>query len=256
METGLKDRVAIVTGGGQGLGEGIALGLATEGCHIVVAGRHKTTVEATASRVQALGRKALAFQVDVSSWEQVRTMVDQVAAEFGRIDILINNAGISPKKDGRKIPVHEIEPEQWDLVMAVNLKGHFLCIKAVVPIMIQQRFGRIVNMSSQTARGGHWGAAGPAYAASKGGIEALTRFTAHELAPYGILVNALAPGIINTPLRKQTLPEVDNIALAGIPLGRFGTTEEVTSAAIFLASDLAGYVTGEIMDVNGGSVIN
>jgi len=256
MEKHLTDRVAIVTGGGQGIGEGIALGLAAEGCHIVVVDQNKTTAEATASRVQALGRKALAFQVDVSSWEQVRTMVDQVAKQFGRIDILVNNAGISPKKDGRKIPVHEIEPEQWDLVMGVNLKGAFHCLKAVAPIMIRQRSGRIISMSSQAAKIGFSGAAAAHYSVSKAGLSALTRFAAYELAPYGILVNALSPGTVNTPMRKQTIPEVDNLALAGIPLGRFGTIGEVVNAVVFLASDLASYITGEIMDVNGGSVMD
>jgi len=196
MDTHLTDRVAIVTGGGQGIGEGIAQKLAVEGSHVVVVDQNQATAEAAAARIRALGRKALAFQVDVSAWDQVRTMVDRVAAEFGRIDILVNNAGISPKKDGRKILVHEIEPDQWDLVMAVNLKGVFHCIKAV------------------------------------------------------------APGTIQTPMRKLTIPELDKLAIAGIPQGRFGTIDEVANAVVFLASDLASYITGEIMDVNGGSVID
>jgi 3-oxoacyl-[acyl-carrier protein] reductase len=256
METHLTDRVAIVTGGGQGIGEGIALALAREGSHLVVADQNKASAEATASRVQALGRKALACQVDVSSWDQVRSMVDQVAAQFGRIDILVNNAGISPKKDGRKIPVHEIEPEQWDVVMGVNLKGAFLCLKAVAPIMIRQRSGRIINMSSQAAKLGVSGSAAAHYAASKAGLSALTRFAAHELAPHGILVNAIAPGFIQTAMRSLAVPEAWDRALAGIPLGRFGTIDEVANAVVFLASDLASYVTGEIMDVNGGSLID
>ena len=256
MDTHLADRVAIVTGGGQGIGEGIALALAGEGCHLVVADQNQAGAESCVSRIRALGRKALAFPVDVSSWDQVRTMVDQVAAQFGRIDILVNNAGISPKKDGRKILVHEIEPEQWDLVMAVNLKGAFHCIKAVIPIMMRQRYGRIVSISSQSAKIGFSGPAAAHYAASKAGLSALTRFAAHELAPYGILVNAVAPGTIQTPMRRLTIPEVDNLAIAGIPLGRFGTIDEVVNAVVFLASDVASYITGEIMDVNGGSVID
>jgi 3-oxoacyl-[acyl-carrier protein] reductase len=256
METHLPDRVAIVTGAGQGIGQGIALALAAEGCHIVVAELNRTTAEATASRVQALGRKALAFQVDVSAWEQVRTMVDRAATELGRIDILINNAGISPKKDGRKIPVHEIESEQWEYVLAVNLTGAFHCLKAVVPIMIRQRSGRIVNISSQAAKIGFSGPAAAHYAASKAGLSALTRFAAHELAPHGILVNAIAPGFIDTAMRGRATPDSWERALAGIPLGRFGTIDEVAKAVVFLVSDLATYVTGEIMDVNGGSLID
>ena len=256
MDTHLADRVAIVTGGGQGIGEGIALKLAAEGSHVVVVDQNEATAEAVASHIRARGRKALAFQVDVSAWDQVRTMVERVAAEFGRIDILVNNAGISPKKDGRKILVHEIQPEQWDLVMAVNLKGAFHCIKAVAPIMMKQRYGRIVSISSQSAKIGVSGPAAAHYAASKAGVSALTRFAAHEFAPYGILVNAIAPGTIQTPMRKLTIPEVDNLAIAGIPLGRFGTIEEVANAVVFLASELASYITGEILDVNGGSVID
>ncbi|MBI2561676.1 MAG: SDR family oxidoreductase [candidate division NC10 bacterium] len=256
MDTHLTDRVAIVTGGGQGIGEGIAQKLAAEGCHVVVVDQNQATAEAAASRIRALGRKALGFPVNVSSWDQVRSMVDRVAAEFGRVDILVNNAGISPKKDGRKILVHEIEPEQWDLVMAVNLKGVFHCIKAVVPIMMRQRSGRIVSISSQAAKIGFSGPAASHYAASKAGVSALTRFAAHELAPYNILVNAVAPGTIQTPMRKLTIPELDNLAIAGIPQGRFGTIDEVANAVVFLASDLASYITGEIMDVNGGSVVD
>ncbi len=256
MDTHLADRIAIVTGGGQGIGEGIALKLATEGANVVVVDQHEATAEASASRIRDLGRKALAFPVDVSSWDQVRAMVDRVAGEFGRIDILVNNAGISPKKDGRKILVHEIEPDQWDLVMAVNLKGAFHGIKAVAPIMMRQRYGRIVSISSQLAKIGFSEVAAAHYAASKAGLSALTRFAAHELAPYGILVNAVAPGTIQTPLRKLTAPKVDNLLIAGIPLARFGTVDEVANAVVFLASDLAGYITGEIMDVNGGSVID
>ena len=256
METHLTDRVAIVTGGGQGIGEGIALALAREGCNLVIVDQNKTTAEATASRIQALGRKALAFQVDVSSWDQVRSMVDRVEAEFGRIDILVNDAGISPKKDGRKIPVHEIDPEQWDLVMAVNCKGAFHCLKAVVPIMIRQRKGRIISISSHSAKSGSGGPAAAHYAASKAGLSALTRFAAHELAPHGILVNAVAPGTVLTPMSKLTLPEVYNQILTSIPLGRFSTIDEVANAVVFLASDLASYITGEIMDVNGGSLID
>ncbi len=256
MDTHLADRVAIVTGGGQGIGEGIALTLAAEGSHVMVVDQNGATAESAASRIRALGRKALAFPVDVSAWDQVRSMMDQVAAEFGRIDILVNNAGISPKMDGRKVLVHEIEPDQWDLVMAVNLKGAFHCIKAVIPIMMRQRSGRIVNISSQAAKVGFSGPAAVHYAASKAGLSALTRFAAHELAPYGIQVNAIAPGTIQTPMRKLTIPEVDNLAIAGIPLGRFGSIDEVANAVVFLASDLASYITGEIMDVNGGSVID
>ncbi len=255
METGLWDRVAIVTGGGQGIGEGIALALAREGSHVVVVDKNKATAEASASRVQALGRKALAFQADVTSWEHVSDMAGQVVAQLGRIDILVNNAGISPKREGLKIPVHEIAPDQWDLVMAVNLKGAFLCLKAVAPIMIRQHYGRIISISSHSAKTGYTGRAAAHYAASKAGVAALTRFAAHELAPYGILVNAVAPGTVLTPMHRAS-PEWDSKLIAGIPLGRFSQINEIANAVVFLASDLASYVTGEIMDVNGGALID
>lgn len=256
MESGLMNRVAVVTGGGRGIGEGIGLRLAAEGAHVVVADRDHETARAVADRIRQLGRKALACEVDVTSWDQVQAMMAQALQALGRIDILVNNAGISPKLDGRKILIHEIDPAQWDQVLAVNLKGAFHCAKAIIPHMMAQRYGRIVSISSISAKTGWAGPAAAHYAASKAGLAALTRFMAHELAPYNILCNALTPGRIETPMRALSNAEENEAMRMRIPLQRFGTIEEVADLVVFLVSDLASYITGEIVDVNGGWLID
>ncbi len=256
MESGLMNRVAVVTGGGRGIGEGIGLRLAAEGAHVVVADRDLETARAVADRIRQLGRKALACEVDVTSWDQVQAMMAQALQALGRIDILVNNAGISPKLDGRKILIHEIDPAQWDQVLAVNLKGAFHCAKAIIPHMMAQRYGRIVSISSISAKTGWAGPAAAHYAASKAGLAALTRFMAHELAPYNILCNALTPGRIETPMRALSNAEENEAMRMRIPLQRFGTIEEVANLIVFLASDLASYITGEIVDINGGWLID
>ncbi len=256
MESGLMNRVAVVTGGGRGIGEGIGLRLAADGAHVVVADRDLETARAVADRIRQLGRKALACEVDVTSWDQVQAMMAQALQALGRIDILVNNAGISPKLDGRKILIHEIDPAQWDQVLAVNLKGAFHCAKAIIPHMMAQRYGRIVSISSISAKTGWAGPAAAHYAASKAGLAALTRFMAHELAPYNILCNALTPGRIETPMRALSNAEENEAMRMRIPLQRFGTIEEVANLIVFLASDLASYITGEIVDINGGWLID
>ncbi len=256
MDCGLMNRVAVVTGGGRGIGEGIALRLASEGADVVIADQDPQTAKAAAEKVGRAGRKALGCGVDVTSWDQVQGMVGEAIRTLGRIDILVNNAGISPKLDGRKILIHEIDPDQWDQVLAVNLKGAFHCAKAVIPQMLAQRSGRIVSIASISAKTGWAGPAAAHYAASKAGLAALTRFMAHELAPYNILCNALAPGRIETPMRALSNEEENEAMRMRIPLQRFGTIEEVANLVVFLASDLASYITGEIVDVNGGWLID
>jgi 3-oxoacyl-[acyl-carrier protein] reductase len=256
MECHLVNRVALITGGGRGIGEGIALRLASEGADVVIADQDPATAKEGAAKVQKAGRRALACGVDVASWDQVQAMVSQAIQAFGRIDILVNNAGISPKVDGRKILVHEIDPDQWDQVLAVNLKGAFHCAKAVIPHMIGQKSGRIVSIASISAKTGWAGPAAAHYAASKAGLAALTRFMAYELAPYNILCNALAPGRIETPMRALSNAEENEAMRAQIPLQRFGTIEEVANLVLFLVSDLASYITGEIVDINGGWLID
>jgi 3-oxoacyl-[acyl-carrier protein] reductase len=256
MDCHLGNRVALITGGGRGIGEGIALRFAAEGATVVIADQNPETAAAAADKVRQLGRKALACGVDVASWDQVQAMVSQAIQAFGRIDILVNNAGISPKVEGRKILIHEIDPDQWDQVLAVNLKGAFHCAKAVIPHMMAQKSGWIVSLASISAKTGWAGPAAAHYAASKAGLAALTRFMAYELAPYNILCNALAPGRIETPMRALSNAEENEAMRVQIPLQRFGTIEEVANVVVFLASDLASYITGEIVDVNGGWLID
>ena len=256
MDCHLTNRVAVVTGGGRGIGEGIALRLAAEGADVVVADQDPGTAKAVAGKIEKTGRRALACGVDVTSWDQVQGMVAQAIRDLGRIDILVNNAGISPKLDGRKILVHEIDPAQWDQVLAVNLKGAFHCAKAIIPHMMAQKSGRIVSIASISAKTGWAGPAGAHYAASKAGLAALTRFMAHELAPYNILCNALAPGRIETPMRALSNAEENEAMRVRIPLGRFGSVDEVANLVLFLVSDFASYITGEITDINGGWLID
>ena len=256
MDDLLKDRIAVVTGAGQGLGEGIATRFAAEGADVVVVDQNTETAERVAGTIQQRGRKALAHRVDVTSWEQVQTMTAEAIQMFGHIDILVNNAGISPKRDGRRIPIHEIDIEQWDQVMAINLKGAFLCAKAIVPHMMARRYGRILNMSSIASKVGWSGPSGAHYAASKAGLTALTRFMAYELAPHNILCNALAPGRIMTPMLAQGDADENEASRLQIPLQRFGTIEEVASLATFLVSDQAAYITGETVAITGGWLIS
>ncbi len=248
----LKDRVAVVTGAGQGLGEGIAIRFAGEGADVVVVDQNIETAKRVADTVQQRGRSALACRADVTSWEQVQAMTTEAIQLFVHIDILGNNAGISPKKNGRRIPIHEVDSAQWDQVVATNIKGAFLCAKAIIPHMMARRYGRILNMSSIASRVGWSGPSGAHYAASKAGLSALTRFMAYELAPYNILCNAMAPGRIMTPMLAEGNPEENEANRLQIPLRRFGTIEEVANLAAFLVSDHSSYITGETVAITGG----
>ena len=254
MDLKLQNQVGIVTGAGQGIGEAIALALANEGVDVAVAGLHIDTVSETARKIEKLGRKALPVKVDVSSAQEVEQMVDSVISKFGKIDILINNAGVSfRKKDGRRAYVIEIDESEWDRVIAVNLKGVFNCCKYVLPHMIKRNSGSIINISSSSAKlvdlrvpsGAH-------YNASKAGISNLTMSLANEVAPYGIRVNAIAPGRIITSMAKTSLPDIEEVIRKATPLGRAGLPEEIAKVVLFLASHMSSFVTGEILDVNGG----
>ncbi len=205
MDFHLKDRVAVVTGAGQGLGEGIAIRFAAEGADVVVVDQNIETARGVADTIQQRGRRALACRADVTSWEQVRAMTTEAIQAFRHIDILVNNAGISPKQNGRRIPIQEIDPAQWDQVMGINLGGAFLCAKAIIPHMMAQRYGRILNMSSIAGKVGWSGPSGAHYGASKAGLVGLTRFMAYELGPYNILCNALPQAVFRRPcLPKAT----------------------------------------------------
>lgn len=250
METerfGLIGKAAIVTGGGQGIGKGIALALAEFGADVIVAERDPETAEAAAAEIRGLGRKALALVTDVREPEQINNMVEKSVDEFGRVDILVNNAGGMFRAD-----VASISEGGWDAIIRINLKSTFLCCKAVSELMVEKKTGgSIINISSVNGLSGTPGSA--AYGAAKAGIINFTQSLALELAPYGIRVNAIAPGVIDTPGTSQWMtPERESEVQKGIPLARRGKPEDIAGAAIYLVSDLADYVTGQTIVVDGG----
>ena len=246
----IKDRVAVITGSGQGIGKAIALTFAREGAKIVVNDIPFNEAKAleTVEELRKLGVEAELFLADVSKEDEVNSMVEKVLQRFGRIEILVNNAGIN--RDGL---VHKGNLSNWEAVMAVNLTGPFNCTKAVLPSMRGQGYGRIVNLSSLTARIGIFGTG--YYATSKSGLIGLTKVTAVENATKGITCNALAPGYINTDMMNKYPAEQLKALIATIPVGRFAEPEEVADAALFLAADSSSYITGAVLDINGGSYI-
>ena len=242
----LTNRVALVTGASRGIGEAIALALAREGADVAINGRNIERLEVVASEIRDMKRRVLITKADVSVSSQVSRMVKTVLDEFARVDILVNNAGIY-----ETISLEEMTEAQWDRIMAVNLKGTFNCSKAVISFMKQQRWGKIVNIASDA---GKTGGVMPVahYAASKAGIISFTKSLATEFAPYGVNVNAVSPGIIETEMAGIVVKK----RKVSIPLGRIGTPEDVANAVLFLVSDEASYITGEILDVNGGLVMD
>jgi 3-oxoacyl-[acyl-carrier protein] reductase len=244
----LRDQVAIVTGAGGGIGAAIALALADAGANVVVNDVAAEAAQPVAAQVEERGVRALVSTADITDPDQVQAMVQAVTEQFGRIDILVNNAGIT--RDSLLVRMGE---QQWDQVLDVNLKGAFLCSKAVARTMMKQRHGRIVNMASVAGVAGNVGQAN--YAASKGGLIAMTKTVAQELAGRNITCNALAPGFIDTPMTQQLPEEARNAWLERIPLGRAGTPEDVAAAVLFLASPAAGYMTGQVINVDGGLIM-
>ncbi len=245
----LKDKVSIVTGGGQGLGRAIGLTLAERGADIVIFDLNIESADKVAEEIQSTGRKALSLKVDVSKFSEVEMMVDRVLKEFGRIDILVNNAGISLVAF-----VEDMTEEDWDRVMTVNLKSVFLCSKAVMGTMKKQRSGRIVNLGSVAGKIGGFRTC--AYSVSKAGIICFTKVLARELASFGITVNAVAPGMIDTEMAQNISGGDFSRYLKSIPLGKIGSPEDVANTVAFLVSDEARYITGEIVDVNGGMLMD
>ena len=246
----IENRVALITGSSQGIGKAIALTFAREGASIAVNDILFNEEKAlqTVEEIRSLGVEAELFLADVSREGEVDAMVAAVQARFGRLDILVNNAGIN--RDGL---LHKASLDNWEAVMAVNLTGPFNCTKAVLPGMRTQGYGRIVNLSSLTARIGVFGTG--YYATSKAGLIGLTKVTAVENVTKGITCNALAPGYINTDMMNKYPAEQTAALIAKIPMGRFAEPTEVADAALFLASDSSSYITGAVLDINGGSFI-
>ncbi|MBT3487748.1 MAG: 3-oxoacyl-[acyl-carrier-protein] reductase [Desulfobacula sp.] len=239
---------ALVTGSGGGIGKSIALLLAEMGADIVVNDVSIENAQQTAREIISKGQKTIVSNANVVNDTQVKDMFESIASEFGRIDILVNNAGIT--KDSLLMDMRE---DQWDQVMDVNLKGVFLCCKYAAKMMSDQQYGKIINISSASGQAGNIGQVN--YAASKGGVIAITKTLAKELARYNINVNAVAPGFIRTPM-TQTVPEkVVNYLIGQIPLKRMGEPVEIANAIAFLASDMSEYITGQVLSVNGGMYV-
>jgi NAD(P)-dependent dehydrogenase (short-subunit alcohol dehydrogenase family) len=256
----LNNQVAIVTGGGRGIGREIALSLAREGADVAVSGRYLDVLSGTSRDIEALGRKSLALVTDVSQDEQVRTMIQTVLEKFGQVDILVNNAGIA----GPTLPASAISRSQWDEVLAVNLTSAFLCAQAVTPGMVERRSGRIINISSIAGKLGY-ALRGP-YAASKWGMIGLTRTLALELGPHNITVNAICPGPTAGPRMDQvitaraqemgrSIEEVEKDYVSGTALKRMVNPQHVADLVVFLASESGSSITGEAIDVSAGYAI-
>lgn len=240
----VKDRVAIVTGSGQGIGEGIARVLAGAGARVVVNDLVPEKVDDVVADFTAAGFDAIGHAADVATVEGAESLVGAALDAYDRVDILVNNVGMA--RDGWLVKMSE---EDWDSVLAVNLKSQFLCCRAVAPHMMEQKSGRIINISSRAWLGGPGQAN---YAASKGAVISLTRTLALEMARYGVTANAIAPALVDTPLFRGLKEEVQERLVKTIPAGRIGTPDDIGNAALFLASDEASYVTGQTLYVCGG----
>lgn len=241
----LKDKVALVTGASQGIGRDTALALAAAGAKVAVAARTEDKLIALVGEITAASGTALAVKMDVADAEQVKAGFKQVLEKFGRLDILVNNAAIT--RDGLAM---RMKPEDWEAVLRTNLTGAHLCIQQALAPMMRARAGRIINISSVVAQSGNPGQAN--YVAAKAGLIGLTKAIAIEMASRNITVNAVAPGFVETPMTDVLPDKVKEELKTRIPLGRLGSPRDVAAAVVFLASDEAGYITGHVLNVNGG----
>jgi len=244
----LSGRVALVTGASQGIGQACARKLAETGATVALAARNREKLGQVAAQISAAGGKAAAFQLDVRDEEQIKAAIKGAIAELGKIDILVNNAGIT-----RDQLVMRMKRDDWDAVLNTNLTSAYLCIQQVIPGMLKQRWGRIINVTSVFGQMGQAGQAN--YAASKAGLIGLTMAIAREVGSRNITCNAVAPGFIATAMTDVLPAEIKEIGLKAIPLGRIGTTEDVAGAGRFLASEEASYITGHVLNVNGGMLM-
>lgn len=245
------DKVAIVTGAAQGMGRACALAFAAEGAATAFVDVDQEGIEAAVDRARSEGAQAVACVCDVSNSEDVQSTVNAVVAAFGTVDILVNNAGVLRTTT----PLEHIPEDEWDLIINVNLKGVFLFSRAVLPVMREERYGKIVNISSSAGRSTSE-LGGAHYTASKAGVLGLTRHTAREYGRYGINVNSVCPGLVETPMiREQASHQKLDHWLTQIPLGRFADPAEESDLVLFLASDQASYITGATIDFNGGSLL-
>lgn len=240
----LKGQTAFVTGGAQGIGKSICQFLAKEGANIVVSDINIDSATQTAKELETLGVKAMAVKSNVAKYDDMAEALKAAQTQFGKIDILVNNAGIT-----RDTLIMRMKEEDWDLVISINLKGVFNGIKAVSPIMMKQRSGRIINIASIVGQMGNAGQAN--YSASKGGVIALTKTAARELASRGVTVNAIAPGFIDTDMTKVLPEDVKDKLKAQIPMGTLGSPDDIAKAVVFLCAD-APYITGQVIAINGG----
>ena len=244
----LSGRVALVTGASQGIGQACALKLASAGAAVALAARNREKLDGVAAQIAASGGKAAVFQLDVADEEQIKAVVKGAIAALGKVDILVNNAGIT-----RDQLVMRMKRADWDAVINTNLTSAYLCIQQVIPGMLKQRWGRIINVTSVFGQMGQAGQAN--YAASKAGLIGLTMAIAREVGSRNITCNAVAPGFIATAMTDALPEELKQTGLKAIPLGRIGTTEDVAGAVSFLASDEASYITGHVLNINGGMLM-
>ncbi len=244
----LENQTALVTGGGRGIGKAISATLASAGAHVYLGGTNLETAEETAQAICDNGGKASPIQLDVSNKEDIQNAFDRIIGEAGRLDILVNNAGIT--KDGLMIRMKE---EDWDRVLEVNLKGAFLCSQLAVKQMMKQKSGNIINISSIVGQAGNAGQAN--YTASKSALIGLTKTMAQEAAPRGIRVNAIAPGFIETDMTGGLNEKIREGLMGKIPLGKLGSSQDVADGVLFLASCRASYITGQVLNINGGMLM-